>query len=103
MRYPMVRTMEGCSFLATYDKVPKTRDEYVEELEKQGDAVRMAPSELLEAEMAPLRALGRCRVVVSGPASFNAAVAEMLETQCRLAPDAITILDGGGNARESKK
>ena len=49
--------------------------------------------ELLCAEVAPLRALGRCRVVVSGPASFNVAVAEMLESQCQVDPDAITIVE----------
>jgi len=49
-------------------------------------------AELLQAEMAPLRALGRCRVVVSGPAAFNVAVAEMLEAQCQVDPDAITIV-----------
>jgi len=50
-------------------------------------------SELLQAEMAPLLALGRCRVVVAGGASFNMAVAEMLEVRCQVNPDAITILE----------
>ena len=50
-------------------------------------------SELLQAELAPLLALGRCRVVVSGPSSFNVAVAEMLEGHCQVDPDAITILE----------
>ena len=49
-------------------------------------------SELLRAEVGALLALGRCRVVVSGPAPFNVAVAEMLEAQCEVDPTAITIL-----------
>lgn len=53
--------------------------------------------ELLQAEIAPLHALGRCRVVVSGPAAFNVAVANMLEAQCGVAPDAITIVDASGD------
>jgi len=51
-------------------------------------------SELLQSELTPLRALGHCRVVVSGPASFNVEVAEMLEEQCKVDPKAITILPG---------
>ena len=47
--------------------------------------------ELLRSEVAPLQALGPCRVVVSGPASFNGAVREMLVTG-GVASDAITIL-----------
>jgi NAD(P)H-flavin reductase len=54
--------------------------------------------ELLQAEMAPLRVLGRCRVVVSGPASFNVAVTKMLEAQCRVDPNAITIVETGESA-----
>ena len=45
-----------------------------------------------EYEVGALLALGRCRVVVSGPAPFNVAVAEMLEAQCEVDPTAITIL-----------
>ena len=55
-------------------------------------ASELLTSELLQAEMAPLHALGCCRVVVSGPAGFNLTVAEMLESQCQVDPNAITIL-----------
>jgi|Transcript_37222 hypothetical protein len=48
-------------------------------------------SELLQTEMAAMLTLGRCRVVVSGPASFSVAVAEKLEAQCKVDPSAITI------------
>jgi len=67
----------------------------------QGDVQGELPlsGELLQAELAPLLALGRCRVVVSGPVSFNMAVAEMLEAQCGVGPDAITIVHAGHNAR----
>ena len=53
--------------------------------------------EMLAAELAPLQARtfagvgGRCRVVVSGPASFNGAVKEML-IACGLETERITIL-----------
>ena len=49
--------------------------------------------ELLQAEVAPLRAMGRCRVVVSGSAAFNVAAAKMLEDTCQLDPDAITLVE----------
>ena len=49
--------------------------------------------ELLQAEMVPLRALGRCRVVLTGSTSFNIAVAGMLEAQCEVEPDAITMVE----------
>ena len=48
--------------------------------------------ELLEAELAPLRARGRVRAVVSGPASFNGAAREMLMSS-GLEAEAITILE----------
>lgn len=53
--------------------------------------------EMLASELAPLQARtfagigGRCRVVVSGPASFNGAVKEML-IACGLDTERITIL-----------
>ena len=58
--------------------------------------------EMLAGELAPMRARtfagvptpgvgGRCRVVVSGPASFNGAVKEML-IACGLETERITIL-----------
>ena len=53
--------------------------------------------ELLASELAPLQARtfagvgGRCRVVVSGPASFNSAVKEML-VALELDTERITIL-----------
>ena len=48
--------------------------------------------ELLQSELAPLQALGQCRVLVSGPASFNGAVREMLGAS-GVTADAITILE----------
>jgi NAD(P)H-flavin reductase len=68
----------------------------------QDEARGEAPltSELLRAEMAPLHALGRCRVVVSGPAAFNVAVAEMLEAQCGVDANAITIVEVAGDVVE---
>ena len=47
--------------------------------------------DLLDGALAPLRARGRCRVVVSGPASFNGAIKEML-TASGLDTEMVTIL-----------
>ena len=50
-------------------------------------------AELLSAELTPLRALGGvCRVVVSGPASFNGAVKKKLAA-CGVEAQAVTILE----------
>ena len=67
------------------------------------DALRALPNvsvvesrltrEVLEGELAPLRALGACRVVVSGPESFNRAVKEMLVHGAGLDAQAVTILE----------
>ena len=72
---------------------------------QDGESSPVITGELLQAELAPLRALGRCRVVVSGPASFNAAVTQILEAQCNVGPDAITIVaaEAGDNAPDSEQ
>ena len=49
--------------------------------------------ERLHSELLPLQARGRCRVVVSGPASFNGAVKEMLTLSGGVASEDITILE----------
>ena len=49
--------------------------------------------ELLEAELAPLRALGTVRVVVSGPEAFNGAVKEMLVKGLGVDEKTVTILE----------
>ena len=48
--------------------------------------------QVLQSELVPLQSLGRCRVVVSGPAAFNKAVKEMLAV-CGVTADAVTLLE----------